>query len=545
MFLTYGIIIVVKYERALGKHGSRRRVLASERNIYSRVGVGVHYEAGVVVALQVKLGADWFLLDARIRSSPTTPLSRTDPTESMPRLNHKKTRYGCQRCKARKVKVSEMLSLIAVLPSGFAEHHQCDEVKPRCSACARHDVPCEYLAPLPRSGSHQQTVPAPIAAGVAPVVLAQEQHGDGRNLLELRLMHQWTAYTSRTFSPAWDFWQLQVPLMALVHPQVMDALMAMSALHLAKLSPADVGTFHTPSASDPPQELQHGDHGATLAQHLASLVPETHGPDAVQHQQQMTRVNYGMLVNSRIYFDRAMEGHRLSLSNELTLQNIEAIYTTTTMISFAALFSLSSREDDPSLPPLDPVLWVRSAADTRDLANRWQELAGADSITLSAVFSGKPDMSNEEELFQPQHAEPFATLLTWGLEYEPISEQDRDAYEKTVAYLGLTYKNILDGTDDYLATCRRIIALPARCPPRFAELAQERQSRAMAILTHMFALMKLIDSEAVWFRGIAEQQIPRFYERVGPAWQELLRWPMTVVAGEDGATLPVSEVKEV
>ncbi|KAH0267417.1 hypothetical protein KCU91_g10111, partial [Aureobasidium melanogenum] len=42
-----------------------------------------------------------------------------------PRLNHKKSRAGCQRCKARRVK--------------------CDEVKPACGGCNRHNVPCVYL----------------------------------------------------------------------------------------------------------------------------------------------------------------------------------------------------------------------------------------------------------------------------------------------------------------------------------------------------------------------------------------------------------------
>jgi len=51
------------------------------------------------------------------------------PRTHAPRLYHKKSRTGCQRCKARRVK--------------------CDEKRPTCSGCNRHGMPCIYA--LPRS----------------------------------------------------------------------------------------------------------------------------------------------------------------------------------------------------------------------------------------------------------------------------------------------------------------------------------------------------------------------------------------------------------
>lgn len=55
--------------------------------------------------------------------------------------------------------------------------------------------------------------------------------------LELRLMHEWTAHTSQTFSTASEFWRFQVPLIALDFRYVLDALLAMAALHASRRPP--------------------------------------------------------------------------------------------------------------------------------------------------------------------------------------------------------------------------------------------------------------------------------------------------------------------
>lgn len=55
--------------------------------------------------------------------------------------------------------------------------------------------------------------------------------------LELRLMHEWTAYTCTTFSTAWEFWRYQAPLIALEFRYVLDAMLALAALHASRQVP--------------------------------------------------------------------------------------------------------------------------------------------------------------------------------------------------------------------------------------------------------------------------------------------------------------------
>ena len=57
-------------------------------------------------------------------------------------------------------------------------------------------------------------------------------------ILELRLMHEWTAHSSKTFSPTWEFWCYQAPLIALEFRYLLDAMFAMAALHASKQPPS-------------------------------------------------------------------------------------------------------------------------------------------------------------------------------------------------------------------------------------------------------------------------------------------------------------------
>ncbi|OBT83358.1 hypothetical protein VE02_08317 [Pseudogymnoascus sp. 03VT05] len=112
-----------------------------------------------------------------------------------PRRSHKKSRAGCQRCKLRKVK--------------------CDEAHPICGNCTKHGVPCDFDDPLALSP------PTPtLAWGDTP--------------------------------PAALAWQLAVPNLAFTTPCLMDALLAIAALHLRALTPSDPSLprlFHAYMAS--------------------------------------------------------------------------------------------------------------------------------------------------------------------------------------------------------------------------------------------------------------------------------------------------------
>ena len=163
-------------------------------------------------------------------------------------------------------------------------------------------------------------------------------------------------------------------------------------------------------------------------------------------------------------------------------------------------------------------------------------MVGHEWLAQSGAFYGKPDLSDGKELFRRHHAAPFEKLVTWAQDYERITDEDLDAYTKTLSYIGLMYKGISEVFDEPRATCRRIMALPSVCPGRFIEMLDMAQPRALAILMHVFACMRLIADKVHWFAGIAERQVPMLYERLPNAWREVVQWPMRVAGGDVSST---------
>lgn len=352
-------------------------------------------------------------------------------------------------------------------------------------------------------------------------------------------MHEWTAYVCQSFSTAWEFWRYQAPLIALEFRYMLDAMNALAALHASRQptrqwvpTEARMVEVRTPGqgfsrsrrGSEEMLQPQNRDYETILANSLTSA-----GNNAFLASKKCGE----MVAISRMYFNRAIDGHRKALS-DLTMENVEAVYCTSVLVSFVALFTLSESEDDSMLMSVNPIQWLRLARGTVHITSRWNELVGTGWLGTSGVFYGTPGMTDAEALFDRQNERPFGRLLTWAKDFEAMTAEDYDAYQKTLAYIGAIYKGIIDGTDTSLATCRRLIAMPSRCPPRFVDLAEAKQPRALVMLSHVFATMKLTDKTTPWFRGIAERQVPRIYESLPQGWKEMMNWPMAVANGEVG-----------
>ncbi|PYH77712.1 hypothetical protein BO82DRAFT_377863 [Aspergillus uvarum CBS 121591] len=115
--------------------------------------------------------------DTKARPQPKSrPTARSAKAPVSPT---RKSRTGCQRCRARRVK--------------------CDETRPVCRDCHRHGIPCVYDRPAGRS-----------------------------NL----------AHSSPRIK---DCWSIDVPQLAFDYKPLLHAIFAISALHLSKANPNDAG----------------------------------------------------------------------------------------------------------------------------------------------------------------------------------------------------------------------------------------------------------------------------------------------------------------
>lgn len=352
-------------------------------------------------------------------------------------------------------------------------------------------------------------------------------------------MHGWMAYTCKTIAATPEFWYYQAPLVAFKHRYLMDAILAFSALHASRQGPKQWEPFEGRMV-----ELRKSDDSAADDELQGSPVTWVMSPaQSTHYNAAMSRMakqtldddvksnrKAEMLQVSRMYLDRSMEGYRRAIA-ELTVENIEAVYLTSIVVAYNALALLGEREGDQSLLPPDTRQWLQIGGGTRLICQTWYSLVGPEWMASSGVFFGKPNMFDEVELFDPKHAKPLEALLTHAEEYENVSPQDKEVYQKALSFIGLLYTGVIEGTDNYSATCRRLIASPSRLPHRFIELAQEQQPRAMVMLAHAFASAHLVEQKVWWFRGVAARQVPKIYEQVPKGWRGLMGWPMDVVEG--------------
>ncbi|KAM0233531.1 hypothetical protein ACHAP5_010407 [Fusarium lateritium] len=171
-----------------------------------------------------------------------------------PRRAHKKAKTGCADCRKRRVK--------------------CSEEKPMCRACCRRGVQCQYpsvqTTSLSTAHSPATDETSPYSASTQP--LAQDHHispipalailkarsreptSARYGIEDMALLHHWTVSTSPEVyknSRLSITCQVTFPQVAFKYPFVMQALLGLSALHIAYLEPqerlrhtADAAGYH-------------------------------------------------------------------------------------------------------------------------------------------------------------------------------------------------------------------------------------------------------------------------------------------------------------
>lgn len=234
-----------------------------------------------------------------------------------PRLEHKKSRRGCQRCKVRKVK--------------------CDEIHPVCSACQRHQVHCVYTDD---SISPHKNPPSTSSARSPDSVVGEQSKGkqlspwgpaspydlvgveayppEERRLLELHLLHRYLTRDVVSFQHWNDtetlknVWLTHAVTMGLKHSFLLNAIFALAALHAAVV-PAD---------ENYPQPL----FDSLVNSNLASV-------EGVESVESTGSIDYAKI--HRIHLNLAVSEVRQALS-QLSSSNAEALCLVSIILSIMA-----------------------------------------------------------------------------------------------------------------------------------------------------------------------------------------------------------------
>ncbi|KAI5853366.1 hypothetical protein BZA05DRAFT_451508 [Tricharina praecox] len=410
-----------------------------------------------------------------------------------PRRSHKKSRTGCQKCKRRRIK--------------------CDEVHPSCGNCLKHAIICDFsLSPEEQRAVSLEFQSAPRAAAggqaksssssaASPLLLPPppppppqlQQHSfmssvnlriptahpPTLNVLDLSLMHHWSIYTVDSMSNRdhiQQIWRLNVPTLAVHHPFLMHALLAISAMHL-HYKGAD------PSESSP---------YLSVASH--------HHECAV----------------------RGMAGCLAHISRD----NCDALFIASSLVVIYSF--VASRIDEV---PTQIASWVPLIRGVHSILK--QAWSWVNSGPLSPLFT-QYDRSPSSEGLDPETESVIQSLYRLCTDRTlPGSNELSDiatstAYFSAIAELRRTFATI----SAWGSIIGSIFVWPVTANDKYVELLVERRPRALVIFMHYCALFSLVE-EFWWSQGSALFELRRCEQCLADEWLPWIEWPrLRILAGD-------------
>lgn len=318
-------------------------------------------------------------------------------------------------------------------------------------------------------------------------------------------MHHYTMMTANTLAAGntavgREAWKVTVPNLAFEAPCLMDALLAVSALHLRSLCPDK------------------------------SLIRASHG-----------------------YMASALSQYSSTLVAGMDSSNAEALFTTSALIAFqisaSRQFMIEDSHHGGSQPEngyVLPLEWFQAFQGVKAVVMAsWQWLRG--SQRLYPIIDQQPALRLDLWSDKPK----FFSALLEGLEDqirgtdEQHRSETRKAYEHSVACLNWAHQR---------PERAAILGFPATVSRRFVELIAEKDPRALVIVSCFFAMTRAVD-DVWWLKGVARREVTGLMTMLPPEWRSKMDWAIRVATTEGsvdedtwGAALPrageVSQTKD-
>jgi hypothetical protein len=261
-----------------------------------------------------------------------------------------------------------------------------------------------------------------------------------------------------------EVWLKVAPTLALDHPFLMNAILSIAALHLAKTQPSFLDMSRT----------------------------------------------------HRLYFNAALGQHREAVQN-LNASNAEAACVSAVLISLPPIALLQDVDLHDTRTYSPPVHIFNLLAGNIPLFTS-ALLFIPPTSDIMPIIDANPDLS----VFQRQcedgtFEQPFTALIAWRAENEYLNADKQVAYEMVLSYIGF----ILYQIETRLNTIqlRQLWhAFPMFAPPLFVEGLRMRDPRALVILAYFFSLTTSMDN-VWWLRGIAESEVLGIQSILPAEWQ--------------------------
>lgn len=286
---------------------------------------------------------------------------------------------------------------------------------------------------------------------------------------ELKLMHYFTAYTSSTLSTSPNqqrTWAMDIPTIAYDCQCLMDAILAVAALHLRYIYPED-----------------------------PAFVSASHG-----------------------YMASALAQYSVLLKEGVSKTNADGLFSTAALIAFQASAARRFEVDSSSGYTL-PLAWFHSFQGVKTVVmSSWQFLRNSEKVF--PIITGQPPLLLD---MVPDRRAFFAPILDgMDAQIETLPEKDRaevkQAYEHSVAFLNWAHRK---------PDAPRILSFAATVSRRFVDLITSQDPRALVIIACFFAMTKKVDN-VWWLEGVAKREVMGILTLLPGEWGTKMEWAVNV-----------------
>ncbi|KAL7931102.1 hypothetical protein V8C35DRAFT_126705 [Trichoderma chlorosporum] len=421
----------------------------------------------------------------------TPELDSPPPKPYHAKRPHKKSRSGCQNCKARKVK--------------------CDESRPVCRSCKLRNAECVYspaqkphrspvTTPAPRdsnsssSESRPATSPTSLASissassflFSAPILSLAERYSDpsatipaellwcpiGIDKADMQVLWFYATQTCSSFSTLADDGRKYIMRSLLVRfgsesPFLLDSIFALAGLHMQHLN----------QQYDPKRALT--------------------------------------------YRVKALAGYRKAIE-EANPSDFPALLANSLLLT--ALSSENFREPDGS--PLYILDWLVVWKGIHLVINFVSKSTVVETGLYSLFFRPSADVETAATFIPRQ-----LLLMVSSIEPSDPDYAFRESYVETLKYLGSLYMDLAQGPSAVISL--RVITIFTFLPREYIDIARILQPRALVILAYFATFFKLVQWKVWWLSGVGHRTIRDIYSYLDPEWQVFLQTPYAALGTQD------------
>ncbi|KJZ74982.1 hypothetical protein HIM_05468 [Hirsutella minnesotensis 3608] len=405
------------------------------------------------------------------RSSSSSEQSGSSERPYHCKRPHKKARTGCLDCKRRKVK--------------------CDEARPACRFCTLRQVKCEYPQVNARSQAPRNSPPRYSRSGIASCKAGQSNSQNRSPVVSPGIVYELQArpaiFDQEDMRLLWFYTAVTCDCVATPYDKERSIEVA-------------VRTTITRYALETPF-LMHSIF-ALSSMHMQSL------QQVVDHQRAL------------YYRVKSFEGYRKAVK-EAKPETYPALLANAIIL----LIVTTQHFREPNSEPLYIIQWLQVWRGAGLIAG----LTGLSSIFLAGLepIFYRPSIDfGTAAAAVPSH---LASMII-GIRPDNPDFPHIKCYYDTLQYLGSLYSGLRKGQSTVMTL--RILTWFSFVPCQFVELTRLRCPRALVIIAHYTAFLKILDS--LWFMtGVGDRSLRDLCNYLGHQWDSVLRMPLQVLEVTD------------